>query len=245
MSILTSELIFFWSANAPIDDSGTSGGAIDTASRPDFTQFTANAQPAVVSDGADTRNVTIKGRKADGTIFTETNALNGTTEVVFSNTAERILSVTLASSSGTRTVSVKQGSGGTVRATLGVNITKMQMLFYDSASGTGILIRYEKLFGKNTNGSLALLNAQFKLTADPASRIRIGTTASVNDSTSVSNRLSVPGGVTFVDDNVAQNIPGTDLNFGAACGVWIEQNLPANDPANRNTFTLQLAGSTV
>jgi hypothetical protein len=99
------------------------------------------------------------------------------------------------------------------------------------------------VFWKNNHGSLALLGANTELTADPAARIKVGVTTAVNGTTSVTNRLTAPGGITFVDDNVTQNVPGTDLAAGDAVGLWIEQDLASNDVAQKNSYTTQLAGS--
>src|SRR4051812_42040991 len=121
MSIISTDLIFYGSASIPTDDVSTSGGAIDTTSRAALTQFSAAAKLALVSDGADTRTAAIVGRLADGTIATEAAlALNGATEVLSVNTYERIHSVTLSATSGARTVTLKQGSGGTSIGTISI-----------------------------------------------------------------------------------------------------------------------------
>src|SRR6185312_4743724 len=215
-----------------------------TTARVALTQFTASAKLSLTSDGADTRNVTIVGRNAAGSVITETVALTNAVEVLSVNTYERLQSVTIASSSGTRTVTLKQGSGGTTIGTIGLNETKRHIQFQNSSSASSIQTRYEKQFGKNTNGANALLGANVTLTADPQARIQIGLATAVNDAVTVTNRVTAPASVTFVDDNIAQNVPGTDLASGAAIGVWAQQTLPANDPAAKSTFTLQLAGGT-
>jgi hypothetical protein len=245
MSIVSSDLQFFSVASVPTDDVSTSGGAIDTTSRAALTQLTANAAIAVVSDGADTRTVTVRGRLTTGAIDTEVLTLNGTTEVLGAKTWERVLSLTASATSGTRTITCKQGSGGSTVATIVPNETKRHIQFQGASSGASPSTRYEKQFAKNGNGTLSLLGAQITLTADPASKIKIGCEAAVGGTTSVANRLTAPASVTFVDDNVAIGVPGTDLAAGAACPVWVQQSLAANDGAQKSTFTLQLAGTTV
>lgn len=245
MPIASSDLKFYGAANHAENDTSTQGGAIATATRVDITQWTSNAVAAVVSDGADTRTVTITGRLASGAIDTEALVLNGTTEVAGAKTWERVLKVDLSTGDGSRTVTVRQGAGGATRATLGPNETKAVIFFQRSASAAAQKIRYEKMFGKNTHGSLTLNEAAAKLTADPDSRIRMGLPAAVNDSGSVTNRLTAPGGVTFVDDNVSQSVPGGVLAAGDAIGIWVEQDLPADDAAHRTTFTVELSGTTV
>lgn len=243
MAIAATDLILYSSANMPTNDIGTSGGAIDTASRPELTQFTANAVAAVISDGADTRTVTVTGRLASGVLDTEVLTLNGAVEVVGAKTWERIESIVASATSGTRTITFRQGSGGTTRATISLNETTRVILFRDSTSESGIAIRYEKAFFRNAHATLTLTSATITLTADPLARIRMAVVAAKGDSTSVANRKTAPVGPTFVDDSVAQGVPTGTLAAAENIGVWVEQNLPANDPPNKSTATLQLAGS--
>lgn len=242
MPIVASDLVAFSSANMPEADTGTSGGAIDTASRPELTQFAAPAIVQIVSDGADTRTVTVTGRLASGVIDTEAIVANGTTPVNGAKTFERILKL-VTTSNGTRTISVKEGAGGTTRATITPNETTRRIMFYDSASGAGSLVRYEKFFWRNGHATLALTSATVTLTADPAARMKISLAASKGDSGSVANRLTSPG-LTFVDDSVAQNVPTGNVGATENIGVWVEQTLPGSDPPTKTTFTTQIAGST-
>lgn len=243
MPIAEADLVLHSSANIPDDDTSTAGGAIDTASRPSLVQFSAPAVAAIISDGADTRAVTVVGRLESGAIDTDVLTADGTNEVVGAKTFERILRVT-TSSNGSRTISVRQGSGGTVRGTLPPNTTKLHIAFQRSASAPSERVRYEKHFYRNAHGTLALLGAAVTLTADAAEKIHIGLAPSAGDSATVANRLTAPGSVSFVDDGVAQNIPGGDLAAGVGIGVWARQTLDANDAPQKSTFTIQLAGST-
>lgn len=244
MSIVAADLIFYSAASVPTDDTSTTGGAIAVTSRVALTQFSSAAKLALISDGADVRSVDIVGRLADGTVATETVVLTGAVEVLSVNTYERILSVTIQTSSGTRTVTGKQGSGGSTSFTIIPNELKQHIQFQKSTSESSTAVRYEKQFGLNNHGSLALLNAQVTLTADPTANIKIGLALAVNDTITIANRKVVPSSISFVDDSVAQNVPGTDLAFSAKIGVWIEQTLLANAAATKSTFTLQLSGST-
>jgi hypothetical protein len=229
----------------PENDTSTSGGAINTAGRVEFTDIAATDKVTVVSDGADTRTVAVTGRDATGAIVSENIVLNGTTRVVGTLNFERILKIT-TTSDPTRTITVTRNDNPTytVIATLGPTITSSRRLFYDSASESGATTRYEKFFWKNNHGSLTLNNATLTLTADPATTIRVGVAGSVNDTGSVANRKTSPG-VTFVDDGVAQSLPGNALAAGAAIGVWVEMQRGAGAAAIKNTFTTQLAGTTV
>lgn len=245
MAIVAADLIVFSSANVPENDTTTSGGAINAASRPEFTQFTSAAIVEAVSDGADTRTLAITGRLTTGAIDTDALVLTGATPVQGVKTFLSIIKTVLSATDGSRTVSIKQGAGGTVRGTIGPNETTRHIMFISSASESGSTIRYEKVFGKNTHGTLTLTEAKVQLSADPAAKIEIGLATSKNDSGSVANRKSAPGGITFVDDGVDQSIPGDTLEAGSGIGIWVKESLGAGDAANKSTLSLLLKGNTV
>jgi hypothetical protein len=244
MPITSTDLILYGAASRPTDDTSTSGGAIDTQNRPDFSRMTASAQLQLVSDGADARTVTVAGRRPDGTSLSEVVTLNGTTAVLTANTFGRLLSATLSATSGTNTVTIQQGAAGPTLMTLPPNTLSRSALFRNSTSEATTADRYEKVFWKNNHATLALLGALVTLTADPDARIMIGLSTAQNDTGSVANRMTAPAGITFVDDNVDVAVPGTDLGAGAAIGVWVRQTLPANDVAHDTTYTLQIRGTT-
>src|SRR5262249_39698547 len=148
-------------------------------------------------------------------------------------TFERILTITLSATSATRTVTVRQGSGGATRATIGINEVTRTSLFRQSASEAGVALRYEKTFWRNNHATLTLNSTQVRPTADPDSRIGIGLATAINDTLAIANRKAAPAGVTFVDDNVYQSVPGGVLTAGDRIGIWWEQNLPASDAAHR------------
>lgn len=245
MSIVAADLVAHLPANLPEDDVSTAGGARVSTSRPLDSQFAASAQPYIESDNAGdtTQTVTIEGRDTGGGVISEAKTLNGTTPVAFTNTFERILN-TIISAACTGTVLIKQGSGGTTRHTFAPGELKNAIFFQRSSSSGSIEIRYEKVFLTNTHGTLTLNSAQVTLTADPDSRFRIGVHTSKDDTATITDRTTTPGGITFVDDSTAQNVPTGQLDAGEAIGVWIEQNLPASDAARKTTFTVQLSGTT-
>lgn len=245
MSIVSTDLVLWSSANIPTDETSTAGGAVSTTTKPTLDQFTANAIAQVVSDGTDTRTVTVTGRLTTGVVDTEVLTLNGTTPVSGAKTWERLLSVVLSATSGTRTVQVKQGAGGTVRATLAPNEQAYHIAFQQAFSTTSIKNYYEKHFFKNQNGTLTLTSAAIKLTADPSAVITVGCAPSKGDSATVANRLSAPASVVFVDDNVSQSVPTGTLAAGESIGVWSDMTLAANNVALRSSYTIQLSGQTV
>jgi hypothetical protein len=240
----STDLVAYSAASVPEDDVSTSGGARSTTSRPALTQLSANAVPAAVSDGADTRTITFTGRLPSGVIDTEALVLDGANEVVGAKTFERYLKVELSGTDAARTVTVRQGAGGATIATIAPDETKRHIFFQRSVSDASPSVRYEKLFWRNQHGTLSLTNAKVTLTADPASKIEIGLAAAKDDSGSVADRLTAPGGVTFVDDGVEQDVPSGALAAGEAIGVWIEQSLGANEAPQKSSFTTRLAGTT-
>jgi hypothetical protein len=247
MPIVASELIALQAANHAEDDTSTQGGAISTTGKVEFTDVAANDDlEAISSNAADTMNLTLWGRTAAGAIASETKALNGTTAVIFSTLGivERFMKALLASAAA-GTVTIRRSVAGATVATLEAGYLRTRRLFYDAASESGSTTRYEKFFLKNTNASLTLNSAAIQLTADPAATIRVGCAPSVDDTATVANRKAAPASVTFVDDSVSQGVPGRSLAAGAAIGVWAEMVRGASAAAIKNTFTVQLSGTTV
>lgn len=240
--MIASDIVSYLSASMPESDATTSGGAIDTAGSPVFTDLAANdTLEALSSNAADTMNLTIVGRDAGKALASQTLALNGTTVVSFTTTLERFMKAVLASAAA-GTITIRRAGGGATVATIAPGQTSVRRFFYDSASESAQTIRYEKLFLKNTHGVDTLNSAAVNLSADPSASIRIGIAAAKNDSGSVANRKTSPG-VTFVDDGVSQNVPGGTLAAGEAIGVWVEMTRGANAAAVKSTFTVQMTGT--
>lgn len=248
MPIAQADLKAFMSANRPDDDGDSSGGAIDLDRRCVFTQMSANSNLEIVSSNAGdtTQAFTVIGRNAAGARVTGTGTLNGTTAVAVPNGPyERILHCFIGADAA-GTVTLRNTSGGTTWGTIDPGDRGFDALFDNSFSAvSGSTIRYEKIFWKNTHSTNTLNLAIVKLTADPATRIRIGLAVTKDDTQAVANRLTAPGGgVTFVDDGADAPVTGNTLEAGVAIGTWIEQNLPGGDSPNRSTYTTQLGGTT-
>ena len=244
MPIVAADLKFFGSANMPVDDSGTSGGAIDLLTLTEFAPVVADGAVGVVSDNAgDTsQSATITGRLASGAIDNEVLALNGTTRVPGSKVWERILSISL-DSAGAGVITVDRNADSFVVKAIPIGVTLIHRTFYDSESEAGAVSRYEKIFIKNEHATLTLTNAIVTLTDDPSAKIFIGLATTKDDSASVANRKSAPGGVSFVDDDVAINVPTTNLAAGEAIGVWVRQNLGAGDAPFKSTYDVEISGT--
>jgi hypothetical protein len=242
MAIAAASLVRFSSASEPTDDISTTGGAIAVTSRPELTQFTAAAKLSLTSDGSDVRSATVDYRDATGALLQEVIVLTSAVEKLSTATMSRIERVALSATDVARTVTLKQGTGGTTIGTITPNETTRHIRFRNSASAASQKIRYEKDFWRNGDGALTLLSPSVLLTADPAVKIRIGVATAYGDTVSVANRLTSPAGITFVDDGVAPTMPSGGIAAGSAIGVWIEQTLAINDVAQTSTYTTQLSG---
>lgn len=246
MSVVAADLVAYHAATQSDVDGSTVGGAIDTLRRPDFTQLAANDSLEVLSSSAGdtTQQVTVEGRKADGTIASQTVTLNGTSVVSLSTlaTIERVLKCELSATCA-GTVTLRRSSAGpTVRA-IPVGERGFSMIFRKGSSSTsGTVNYYAKFFWKNTNATFALLIATVIESADPSATVTHGLAASVNDSGTTTNRQTAPGGVTFA--GTAAAVPGTDLAATAAIGVWLNQTLATNNAPIRSTYTSGINGST-
>lgn len=246
--IVADDLIAYNSLNRPEDDATLTGGGRDPDIRPDFIQLAADDDIEVVSDNAGdtTQVVTVDGRDATGAFVTATATLNGTTPVILSPATqfERVLSIQMDSDAA-GIVTVRRSVAGALIFDIPVGERGSYAFFINSASQAGSIERFEKFFWENAHATLTLNSAAVQLTADPASRIRVATEVTKNDTNTIANRLAVPGGVTFVDDSVQQNVPGTTLEALSDIGIWVEQDLLAADAPIRSTFTHELAGTTV
>lgn len=252
MSVSSSDIIVLGSANMPENDSSTSGGAIDTATKIIFTDISATDEVEILSDDASdtSQTVTIYGRDSGGNIVSEAETLNGTTAVTTTQTFERILKITL-NSAASGTVTIRKESDNAEIATMAAGITTVRRPFYDAtaeASGGSSKTFYEKVFIKNTNGSTDLLSAKIQGTSDPSGKLAFDLEDATNDNNSVSNRLTAPAGSdmlgspTFNDSQ--KTIPGDNLASGEAIGVWLQLTLAAGTAAAKTTYTLQVTGTT-
>lgn len=241
-----SDLQAFASLNMPDDDVGTSGGAIDLTTRVDFTPIAANDDIEVVSDNAGdtTQDCTIEVRKIDGSVDTELVSLNGTTPVIFATlgVVERILKCTL-SATAAGIVTLQRSPGGATIRDIPVGELGFIRMFRKSASEAAATTRYEKFFWLNEHSTEALLGALVKQNADPTAKITHDVALALDDSVSVADRKTAPP--TLVFDDTDKAVPGTNLGAGVAIGVWLELALDADNPAIKDTYTSELAGTSV
>jgi len=235
----------YGAASRPENDVSASGGAIDTACVLDVTQMASTGTlEAVSTSAADTMVLTITGRDAAGAIVSQGLAMTGATVKQFPQVFERFLKASLATPA-VGDVTIRMTGGGATVAVIPAGKAQASVMFLSAASEAAPTARYEKEFWKNENESLTLTNAKIMLAADPSASIRVGCEAAKNGSQSVPSRKTLPGSVTFVDDSVAQAIPGGQLEPAAVIGVWVEMSRGAAAPAIKTSFTTRMSGMAI
>lgn len=104
--------------------------------------FSAASVVAAVSDGADTRVITIVGDDGAGMRITQNITLNGTTEVVGTIAFTRVHFVSVNLLDATRTITIRQGAGGVARGTIGAN-GRICFLWFGRRASAGSIIDAE------------------------------------------------------------------------------------------------------
>jgi len=118
---------------------------------------------ALISDGADTRSVDILGI-VSGVKTSETVVLTGAVEVLSVNTYDKIFAVSVQSLDASRTVTIKEGTGGTTRGTIALN-GKLCALWL---TGTSIDTKAEG-YGHGDIAAAAALGLWYKIVVPPSS----------------------------------------------------------------------------
>lgn len=249
MAVVDSDIIIYGAASMPDDDVATQiGGAIDVTIRVVFVDVDPDGRIEMVSDNAgDTMNVTAHYIKDDGTITSETVALNGTSVATFADTMKTILKIIIASAAA-GTVTIQELSAGDPIFDFNPGELEMRRVFYNALaeeSGGTVKTYYDKVFIKNTNVTADVLtSAQVLLQADPSGVMAFALETVLDGTTDNgggNNRQVAPTAFTF--DTTTKNVANSaNLTDGAAQGVWLQMTLAAGTPAAESTFTLRLAG---
>lgn len=255
MSIVAADLAARACANFAVEnDTSTAGGAMTTSTGYDIVSDAgggAQGYEVLSSAPADnTQNVITRMWLDVGTLSQSSVLLNGTTAVsVGGINATRVVHLDIdAAYTGTITLRVKPAGATIATLTLGPGIyteTAVTRMFIFAFSTVAGITRYDKMFWVNSNATLTAISPVYRLTADPQTRIRQGVSVSVNDSATIANRVTAPGGITFVDDNIDQT--GGDLPSASKQGVWIEFASTANDPNApfASSFTTQITVNSI
>jgi hypothetical protein len=130
-------------------------------------------------------------------------------------------------------------------------IMQVRRPFYNAAAnapGGGAVDYHEKLFAKNTHGSLALLSAKVAELADPSASVSFALETTVNGTGTNgggNNRKVAPSSGIGGFDSTEKDVPGTQLTAGQAIGVWLKLSLADGGAALKTTYTPRLKGNTV
>ena len=172
----------------PTNSALSIGLGIDNSNDSDATQgnmvaMSANAQIALVSSGADTRTVTLQGLDANSNPISETKTLQGTTEVLSTNTFSKLYLAYASATNASNTVTIKQGSGGSTLGTIGPN-TISSFLW----------------FGKKVDNTQTIVNAEGGDVSSYSTGIKVGD-ITVGGNVGIWCRLGVPAGASAVGNN--------------------------------------------
>ena len=170
--------------------------------------------------------------------------MNGVTPVTNPTANERYLNAIISAPAvGTVTVS-SLGAGLPVIATILPGEVGVQLLWGNSTSQAVARTLYDKIHWENTNGVDTLIGGIVTLVSDPLGEIMQGVALAINDSATIANRTVAPAGVTFVDDNITQNIPGGgSLGPNDSIGVWFSLFLPAFEDSAKAQFVSAIQGA--
>lgn len=122
---------------------GTNNASDNDALQGNMTAWSANARVSVSSSAlGDTRVVTVYGvdNSSPGLPVTENIALSGTTEQLSTNTYSKVWAVWADSTSVSNIITVKQGSGGTARGTIGTSKLSCWLWVEALTKGAGIYL---------------------------------------------------------------------------------------------------------
>jgi len=250
MPLTAAQTELYGSAVMPEDEVTLNiGGAIDPATLISFTRLLANSTLEVLSDNiADTTmSITVTGRAADGTLLTDTVALNGTTAVNITGTFKRLLKAVL-SAPAAGTVTLRKSAAGGDAMIFPPGVTTLRRPFINAAADVAAgsaRVFYEKLFFKNTSGIDALIAAQVALGVNPGNKYKFALAVAVDGvvtNGAGNNRAVAPAALVF--DAAQKAVPGADLLPGTAIGVWVELTLAAGLAAGDEEFRLDLSGTT-
>jgi hypothetical protein len=247
MAVTDADIVVYGATISPENDTDTQiGGAINTALELIFTDIDPAGLIEMLSDGADTRNLTVTYYTADGIKGTETKQLNGATPVAFAATMAAITKMVLSVGSASRTVTVRKASAGATLKVIAINIVTVKRIHCEAlanASGGATKTFYEKFFFKNNSAS-ALTGATISKPADPNNVEEFALEAALNgtgDNGVGNTRLVAPAGLTF--DSTAKNVANAGtLSAGAAQGGWSKLTLAAGAVPADTSFTLRLSG---
>ena len=246
MSVASSDLVLYASADMPENNSAAAGGAIDSGVRVTFDDPSAASQLIVYSSSeSDTsQSLILTGRDAVGSIVSESISLSGSSQKTSINTYERILKAQL-SPAGVGIVTVS-GNNYNKITDIPVGETGFRRPFYDAtASLTVGKTYYDKFFVKNNHSSSALTSAAvIEVSSGQYDKITFALEDSKKSNQSVTNRTTAPTGVTGGFGSGSSGIIGGQLSAQDYQGVWLKLSLNAGQSDVNSFYQVQISGAT-
>jgi hypothetical protein len=253
MSVTATNLILRGANTMPDDDvTQYIGGAIDTKKKVEQVDIVASGVTEGLSNtGGDARTLDVTYRDAAGVSATKLITLNGATAVSFGVTMERILKIVASSSLGGN-ITVRKLSGGTNLATLISGVKEVRRPFYNAvAPAAGTKSYYEKIFFRNSHGTLALTSASIYESADPTGLVTFaldGVASACPLNLGVNNganvRTTPPSARITAFSNASKGVrANNNLQPGSAQGIWLRLLLSNTDTATKTSYTVGVKGN--
>ena len=245
-SVISSDLVVYTAATMPENDSSSVGGDINSGVRASFDDPSSPVSIVTYSSStSDTgQALTLTGRTTAGTIVAESLSLNGTSNVTSTYTYERLLKGYLNSTAvGSVTIS---GNGVNVVTSIPVGESGFRRPFYDAtASVDSAKTFYEKFFVQNTTSIATLKSANIiEVSNGLYSKISFALEDTKQSNQTISNRLSVPTGVTGGFGSGPSGVVDSALLAGDYQGVWFKLSLDAGETAQNSFYEVQVSGTT-
>ena len=254
MSVGASNLVLYGSATMPDSDAPlTIGGAINTKIKVEMTEIAPSGRIEMISvAGQSGYNLDVAFRRTNGVAATELKNINGATIVTFAATMERILKIVASTSIHTGLITLRKLSSGTTLGTLPNGVSQIRRPFYNAvAPDSGTRSYYEKVFFKNTHGTLALTAASIIEQTDPSGKITFaldGAAAACPLNMTINNgafsRLVPPSARISAFSNATKAVrrSGT-FTQGSYQGIWLRLLLTNTDAATKTSYTIKCKGN--
>lgn len=251
MSVTTSDIKIYASANMPRGNTTTSGGAINSGTRVVFTDMSTTTWIwASGTTSNETGTLTLRGRNAAGQIISENIQITGTATKKSTNQYERILEMYYTKAAHSGNINIKESGTWTLLAQMEPRVTGIRRPFYDAtadAPGGAQRVFYEKVFVRNNNNTNALLSAQVtEVSSGLFAKVQFGLENKLNAQWSIPARTgaTTPSGVPFYGAG-ASGIPnGGDLPAAQHQGMWLQLTLAAGDAATNSFYQFKVTGNT-
>ena len=247
MSVVNTDLVIYTASGMPENNTSIAGGDINSGIRASFDDPSSPNQIIIYSSSASdtSQNLTLFGRTEAGIDINESLSLNGTTLVTSTYTYGRILKTNLSAVS----VGVITVSGSSVNKITDIPIGEsgFRRPFYDATASADVAkTYYEKIFVKNNNALSALTEAKVKeINLGLASKIEFALEDTKKDDQTITNRESVPTGITGGFGDGPSGIVNEQLLAGDYQGIWCKLSLEAGEPAINSFYEVQISGTTV